>query len=331
MSTTTFFLYYTSFLSMGPFLCLLLCIIQAATQFTGIIYINDKRTRILIYLVYIANMFCGIGGLTLHVKDIHPLWCSIYGLPICFGIYGTGKSLVYLVFFQRAWLANKTTPNKMIKLFLTKIGPIYLIIYWLFYCCVVALFFTAGINPDNSNYSFCIMADYKLWFIILGSVVEMINCFVSLALFLYPLIKSMHQLKTCGTMVAGIDQKSYRKQVDFIALMKWNVCLSTLTVISSAITLFMIPISKHLIWVFCTGDPFLNSLCVYLMMAPNREFMKNVFLCKCNQSNINKQTSMPSKSTKNNSKDQQTETPATLATSNNAEISVPTAINIEIR
>eukprot|EP01083_Nonionella_stella_P211639 765008_1 len=110
------------------------------------------------------------------------------------------------------------------------------------------------------------MADYKLWFIILGSVVEMINCFVSLALFLYPLIKSISRLRKN-------DNVNNKLLLKFINLLKWNVILSFVACITSLLTLSLMPVIEGYIWILCTGDPFINSLCVFAMMASNRKFI----------------------------------------------------------
>eukprot|EP00483_Globobulimina_turgida_P009732 UN09751 len=60
--------------------------------------------------------------------------------------------------------------------------------------------------------------------------------------------------------------------------MKWNVVLSFLATMSSALNLFMVPYAGHLIWCFCLGDPFVNASCCFFMRATNRQFCWN---CIC--------------------------------------------------
>eukprot|EP01084_Bolivina_argentea_P201832 344948_1 len=91
----------------------------------------------------------------------------------------------------------------------------------------------------------------------------------------------MSQIKKTGDMVKQIDKGNYIKQLGFIVVMKWNVALTTITVASSAITLFMIPFADHLIWIFCLGDPLVNSLCIFFMHGANRKFMSRVLCCCC--------------------------------------------------
>eukprot|EP01084_Bolivina_argentea_P201821 344936_1 len=105
MAQTTFFYIYTIILSINPIGCSILILLQMASdKYTK----RDKKkiTKILLYSVYSFSAICGYVGFSLHSNSTNDIWCETFGLPICFGMYGTAKSLAYLFFFHRAEMAS---------------------------------------------------------------------------------------------------------------------------------------------------------------------------------------------------------------------------------
>jgi hypothetical protein len=236
--------------------------------------IQDNVARILLYGVYISALMCSSFGFSLHESKHHPLWCEFYGVPPCFGVLGSTKAFLYGFFLRRARKAHANNIQTT-KIWFDVIGPAYIFIYWVIYVVLTSIFFTGkpvNATSENEVISWCLFNNWKWWFVILANTVDLLNCIVTLFLFLYPLLKSVNRLKTN-------DNSNNTLLLKFIDAMRWNVCLSFVATISSIVTLVSIPFVKEYIWLFCAGDPCVNSICVFFMMATNRTFLKDR-LCK---------------------------------------------------
>eukprot|EP01084_Bolivina_argentea_P141123 248026_1 len=240
---------------------------------------NDSRAKILLYGIYFSALGCSILGYTLHQSKHIPLFCKYYGFAPCFAMYASAKSCLFGFFLRRASKSNITNKSKWKRFFFQRIGPIYIFIYFTIYVSISAVIFrgTPTTKDENNIISYCLFDTWQWWFVIVANIVDLFNCIASLLLFLLPLIKSVKRLKTTTDNVNNI--LLYK----FVRAMKWNVALSFIAALSSLMALLSIPLVQEYIWLFCTGDPLINSLCAFFMISTNRKFVKN----KCRKSNGN--------------------------------------------
>eukprot|EP01084_Bolivina_argentea_P080778 146302_1 len=265
--------YYSMYSASLTVMCigvLMLIICQSFADKYGKHKIHDNVAKILLYGVYMSALICGLFGFSLHASKSHPLWCETYGIPPCFGVLGATKAFLYGFFLRRARKANVVS-IKMWSVWFDIIGPIYIFIYWLVYVILASIFLRGKANNNNNEndiISWCLFNSWRWWFVIFANVIDLINCIVTLLLFAYPLLQSINRLKRNDTVNKVL-------LIKFINALKWNVFLSFIATVSSIVTLISVPIVKQFIWFFCVGDPFINSICVFMMMASNRKFFKN--------------------------------------------------------
>eukprot|EP01084_Bolivina_argentea_P039143 72360_1 len=278
MALSASFYIYSSLLPLFPLGCFLYFILQIIIAKYSIYKFNDKATLILLLLVYLSGVFCGIAGYSMHIIPSDSIWCETYGMGVCFAFLGGTKSFLYGYFLRRAKTTVIPKAKDMTKLSticFNIVIPIYIIIYYLIYCSITSLFFKGtyyNLNFDQYEISFCAFKSWKGWFVIVASCIDLFNSFVAITAFVYPLFKLM--------------KLEDNKDIKILNTMKWNAVLSFVATLSSALTLFMIPVAEHYIWLFCLGDPFINASCCFFMMAANRDFCS----CSCslpkNKANI---------------------------------------------
>eukprot|EP01083_Nonionella_stella_P003820 10974_1 len=287
------FLIYTAVMSTFPLGVLTLLVCQILADKYGKHKIIDKVQRFLLYSVYISALLCSCFGYSLHVSKNNPRWCETFGIPPCFALLGGSKAFLYAFFLRRARKANVYNINgKGCALYLFDyIGPIYIVIYWLCYVTFAAILFTGQVTEkqDEEIISYCLFESWRWWFVIFSNTVDVFNCFATLALFLLPLLQSIRRLRINN------DNVNQRLSHKFIRTMRWNVVLSFIATMSSVSALVSIPVVKEYIWLFCSGDPFINAVCVYMMMAPNRAFVKHHCCKACNTNGHNRQMTSDSK------------------------------------
>merc|ERR1719384_2532015 len=109
---------------------------------------TDKRTKMLLYAVYVSAICCGIIGLSLHVT-MNPIWCENIGFPPCFAMYGAAKASAVYFFVRRAKLAQGMIKKKWKRLLFDYIAPSYIIIYFLVYCVLSSIVFAGKYVPNG--------------------------------------------------------------------------------------------------------------------------------------------------------------------------------------
>eukprot|EP01083_Nonionella_stella_P003819 10973_1 len=273
------FVIYTFVLSIFPLGVFTLLICQILADKYGKHKINDNVQKVLLYSVYISALICSCFGYSLHISKDHPRWCQIFGLPPCFAVLGATKAFLYGFFLRRARKANayNINGNRCAVFLFDYIGPIYIFIYWLCYVAFAALYFSGKVTDKEEHQiiSYCLFESWRWWFVIFSNTVDVFNCVVTLILFILPLLHSLKRLRINN------DNVNHTLSHKFIRTLRWNVALSFIATISSVSLLVCIPVVKEYIWLFCGGDPFINSLCVFMMMASNRTFIKYYCCTKC--------------------------------------------------
>eukprot|EP01083_Nonionella_stella_P050889 135222_1 len=268
---------YTAVLAFFPLACFLMIFLQLISHamFSNEHETNSKSksSRCLLYMVYGTATFCGIVGFSLHASKSEA-WCEKFGLIPCFCFLGLSKAILYVFFLQRAESAHGLSISHAKRKFFRYYAPVYLFIYWLIYCILTTVVFAGRLVDDEiSN---CVLARHAWWFSILGAFIDMINAIGSLALFIHPLLAAIRL-----SNVAKQNRQEYFKHLGFISLMKWNIVLTTVAALSSMAALICFYPLQEYAWFFCLGDPFVNSLCAFMMLAPNRKLMKMIFCCEC--------------------------------------------------
>eukprot|EP01084_Bolivina_argentea_P020682 38459_1 len=271
MRTETSFAVYSSILFTLPLGCVILVLLQrAADRYQSKVsqLDRDKVTNVLLYAIYISGLLCGLIGFALHFAPSR-LWCEKLGLLPCFALLGLSKSFLYLFFLRRAKFAQGIISNKCISSFFNVIAPCYLFVYWMIYCILTAIVFTGNYSTNATISNCSILGEWAQGFSIFAGFVELFNSAVSVTIFTYPLIRTMYQVKLLGsgTEPQFMSKSDLDTKLQFISLMKWNVILTLIATLSSVTNLFMLLVAGHYIWLFCLGDPFINGLCVFLMIA----------------------------------------------------------------
>eukprot|EP01083_Nonionella_stella_P092389 258636_1 len=279
---------YSFILSILPVGIIFMILLQIVSDFSS--KRSDRATTTLLYTVYISSLACACVGFSLHVFE-SEIWCEKFGMIPCFSMLGGSKAVLYLFFVRRAKLAQGITISRRLKLLLTYIAPGYLFIYWIAYCVLTTFLFSLQYTPHDEHHtvSNCLVGTWAVWFLVLASCIDVFNCSATLALFLWPLLRAMHQANLLTNLdVSSTSPRSCKSKVkdatqiirlEFISVMKWNVALSSVATMSSVLTLVMITVSNHYIWLFCLGDPFINCICTYGMIASNRRYMSQVLPC----------------------------------------------------
>ncbi len=169
--------------------------------------------------------------------------------------------------------------NSCTYVFFKYIGPTYLFFYWILYSVLSKIVFSGKYVSNENNVSFYLFDECALWFATFAGCVDVVNSLFSLSLFAYPLIRAIQELNSLLKITNALGQKAENNghKLGCVSLLKWNVFLSAIASISSIITLFMIAVVNEYIWLFCIGDPAVNGLCVFFMLASNRQFVTNVF------------------------------------------------------
>eukprot|EP01083_Nonionella_stella_P093814 263040_1 len=268
---------YSGILSILPIGIIFIISLQIASDISS--KRSDRVTTTLLYAVYMSSLACACVGFSLHLFD-NVIWCEKFGMIPCFSMLGGSKAILYLFFIRRAKLAQGITMSARLNLLLTYIGPAYLFIYWIAYCFLTTLLFSLKYTPhDELIPSNCSFDTWALWFLVLAGCIDVFNCLSTLYLFLSPLLQAIHSatLSNAMDLDSKIQDATHMIRLEFITLMKWNVALSSVATMSSVLTLVMITVSNHYIWLFCLGDPFINSVCTYGMVASNREYVKKLF------------------------------------------------------
>eukprot|EP01083_Nonionella_stella_P313755 1127713_1 len=284
MRSESAFAVYSVVLAIFPLAMVILVLLQRAAdryQSKTSQIDRDRTTTGLVYAIYLSGLFCCLVGFALHVAP-SKVWCENIGLIPCFALLGLSKSVLYLFFLRRAKFAAGIIDNTCFKLFFDVIAPVYLFVYWMIYCILTAIVFTGNYSTNATISNCSILGEWAQGFSIFAGFVELFNSAVSVTIFTYPLIRTMYQVKLLGsgTEPQFMSKSDLDTKLQFISLMKWNVILTLIATLSSVTNLFMLLVAGHYIWLFCLGDPFINGLCVFLMIAPNREYVST--MCGCN-------------------------------------------------
>eukprot|EP01083_Nonionella_stella_P008131 23478_1 len=234
---------------------------------------RDRHTSILLYAVYVSGLGCCIVGFLLHAST-SVVWCEKIGLIPCFAMLGLSKVFLYAFFLRRAKLAQGIVVHPWLRLLFNYIGPVYLFCYWMIYCAITAFVFTGSYSHDGSAISNCnIMGEWAAGFSTFAGFVELFNSVAFVSIFSYPLLRAMHEVKVLSGSSQVDHSTDHIIRLEFISVMKWNVGLTTIASLSSVTNLFMLLVAGHYIWLFCLGDPMINAVCTFLMIAPNRVFV----------------------------------------------------------
>eukprot|EP01083_Nonionella_stella_P005355 15465_1 len=281
MRSESAFAVYSVVLAIFPLAMVILVLLQRAAdryQSKTSQIDRDRTTTGLVYAIYLSGLFCCLVGFALHVAP-SKVWCENIGLIPCFALLGLSKSVLYLFFLRRAKFAAGIIDNTCFKLFFDVIAPVYLFVYWMIYCVLTAVVFS-GIYSQRASVSNCsISGSWAQGFSIMAGFIEVFNSAVSVAIFTYPLISTMYQVRLLGSNPQCMSKSDLKTKLQFVGLMKWNVFLTLIATLSSVTNLFMLLVAGQMIWLFCLADPFINGLCVFLMIAPNRDYVKT--MCGC--------------------------------------------------
>eukprot|EP01083_Nonionella_stella_P085568 237322_1 len=278
---------YTAVLFSFPLGCFFLIILQIISDSyfnngsTSAVDNDDRKSqrssRKLLYIIYSTGMACGLVGFSLHASTM-PQWCEKYGFLPCFCFLGLSKAILYIFFLRRAESAQGITINRCKTIVFRYVAPAYLFAYWIIYMILTSVVFAGKLVDDQlSN---CVFAKGAWWFSILAACIDMFNAIGSLALFIHPLVMAMKQ--------AGLtrkDQKEYLKYLGFVTVMKWNICLTAIAAVSSMVAIICFYTTQEYAWFFCLGDPFINGLCTFLMVGPNRRMISIVCCRSCQTEN----------------------------------------------
>eukprot|EP01083_Nonionella_stella_P149855 476533_1 len=268
---------YTTVLCMFPIGCFCLIILQVISDsYFGNHHSDDyeesksqRNNRKLLYIIYGTGLVCGVLGVSLHANTM-PEWCEKYGLLPCFCFLGLSKAVLYSFFLLRAEAAQGMTLTKCKTIVFRYVAPVYLFIYWIIYMVLTSMVFGGKLVDDQLSH--CVFSRGSWLFSIVAACFDMINALGSLALFIHPLIRTIQQ--------AGLsqsDRKEYLQFLGFVTAMKWNIVLTTIAAASSMAAVLSFYEAKEYAWFFCTGDPFINAFCTFLMLGPNRRMVK--FMC----------------------------------------------------
>eukprot|EP01083_Nonionella_stella_P067784 179520_1 len=275
-NTTLLFYIYTLVLLVGPIGCLLYLLFQLFSQYktNGQFSIPSKKSFTLLIVSYIIGTMCGILGFTLHLARQSGQYCALYGIAICFMFNGANKSIMYYIFVERAKIINGgelLSTNK--RLFFDYLAPIYITIHWFVYVFGTFLLFKGeNVNPlsESTKYiSYCVFADEPQQgiFILAVSLWDVFNCATLLYVFIVPLRRMMRSMKES---ISGSHARVKSRQL--MNVLKWNVILSCVATVCSAVALTAGLLFKNAIWASCMADPLVNCSCAYFMMRRNRSY-----------------------------------------------------------
>jgi len=127
--------------------------------------------------------------------------------------------------------------------------------------------------PDGKVTS-CIISTYKPWLLTAAGFVDVFNTLLFLFLFIYPLQKAYAMNKE------AFDNNAAKKR-NFISMMWYNVVLSAICSISSYVYLFLIPVISGYSRMGEQLDMMINSICVFLMLATNRSYVRALWNRSC--------------------------------------------------
>lgn len=274
----------------GPVGCLLYLILQICSQkhHEKTYHIKHRPTFWLLILIYVFGIICGIFGFTMHSIRDSGDYCERYGIVSCFGFLGGGKDIMYLIFIQRAKIANGKDFMSRRQLFIYDVlFPIYVFIHWMVYIFGTALFFPAvslTTFEDERGLTFCIFQrDFgKFLFLTVATAVDAINCLVFLYIFIMPVMRLIKETERTKVLQ---DQRVLDEKQQLLRVMKWNFVLAFVATLSSCLSLVFATYTQNAIWGSCLFDPLVNSSCTYFMMKTNRNYIRHLFCdctCDCN-------------------------------------------------
>eukprot|EP01084_Bolivina_argentea_P036974 68351_1 len=273
---STHFNIYSIILLIFPACLLILVIMQILSdEFAKkqSIQTGDNKTRIRLYLVYLSGMFCGVIGYSLHATvNVH--WCETFGFLPCFLFLGLSKACLYLFFLRRAELAQGLNITKCKTIFFRYIGPCYLMLYWLIYIVLTTIVFSGKLVKHHNELSNCVFATGAWWFSVFAGCVDIFNTIISLIIFVQPLLNAMNNLKQTESEYYDEDH------IRYVSMMKYNIFLALIAAISSVVSVFLFYTMQEFVWLFCLGDPAVNGMCTFFMIAPNRNFLKHLCTSK---------------------------------------------------
>eukprot|EP01083_Nonionella_stella_P166343 555908_1 len=200
---------------------------------------------------------------------INSMFCVAWSVQIIF---------IFVLFAPRQ-IGTRHLMHKYMRWLFNYIAPTYLFIYWMIYCVLSAIVFT-GQFSHNAISNCNIFGAWAAGFSTFAGFVELFNSIASVALFSYPLIRALYQVKLLRGSGIGMGDADHDIRLQFISVMKWNVTLTAIASLSSMTNLFMLLVAGHYIWLFCLGDPFINGLCTFLMIAPNRAYIAGLCCAK---------------------------------------------------
>mmetsp|Transcript_20660 Transcript_20660/g.32918 ORF Transcript_20660/g.32918 Transcript_20660/m.32918 type:complete len:315 (+) Transcript_20660:14-958(+) len=273
---------YSAGILLGPIGCIILLILQicAKHQKNAIYHIKHRPTFILLIVIYLLGVICGLFGFTMHSIPHSGDYCERYGIVACFAALGGGKDVMYLLFIQRAKVANgENLMSRRKRIIFDVVFPIYVLLHWLCYLIGTALLWPAislRTFQDGAGLTFCIFGHdtAKLVFLTVATVIDALNCVVFLYIFVVPLLHLMKETERTKVLQA---QREIDDKRALLRVMKWNFVLAFVATLSSCLSLLCL--LSNAIWLGCLFDPLVNSICSYFMMKPNRSFAQHLFCC----------------------------------------------------
>ena len=156
---------------------------------------------ICVYGVYITSLLCSTQCILMHVSYLFdPLYCTA-GAPLCTVIYGASRCFLYGVWLERAKVLQSGYLTFVPDIILQKLLPFYIGCYWFIQIVIISVFFRGRLATDSDpihsagHITSCHFDEWVEWVPIIATVADGFNALFFLALFLYPLCKSIRAFK----------------------------------------------------------------------------------------------------------------------------------------
>eukprot|EP01083_Nonionella_stella_P152687 489762_1 len=286
-------------------ICLILALLQAksfgwyksqsGSDLPG--YYNNRYERIHLYGVFLFGVLCSTQCFSLHIANVFPDWYCVYGISTCTVFYFAEKSFLYAFFLERAKSVQVLLDKQILPRVCTHyILPIYIALYFAIFSALALIGFRGKVlNPlheysnDDKPITSCLFFAFYAWLFESGAVIDAFNSTSLLALFIYPLWRSIESNNASGS---SEHNEALKRTVTT------NVACSTVCMLSSICTMTLIArfIQIDYIWLAGNIDMLINSLFTFMMTDANRQYtvhLWNKMKCKggSNHSDSNSDTS----------------------------------------
>eukprot|EP01083_Nonionella_stella_P026549 73107_1 len=275
-------------------LCFCVCVTLAILQTKSLKWslqsnssgLSQKRELFCLYGQYIIGSLCAVQCFLCHISNIFPDFYCVYGMSICVITYAATKSCLYGFFLERSRCVQDHAP--MLPSFVWNyVFPLYIVLYFCIYAVLCPLSFRGKVvDPtiDNTVPTACLFGEYQSWVFDLSAMVDLLNCFLFLALYIWP-IHSMNKQQKLDGIIGVHDVVQARKgslSIDLREVFTYNIICSTICSVSSITFLFVMSFAKHgsighYLWLGGNIDIIINSLCLFLMLGTNRRYLKHIY------------------------------------------------------